>query len=250
MDLTVAADRAVFGDPLTGDGPVGVPGPDVIDVPGAGVLTLAFARLDEHAELFAGERALLDLECRTPARRREFAAGRLAARRAVAALGGRPGPVLRAGCRPLFAPAVEGSLSHSGGWAVAAVGPGRRFAGVGVDLETGASRPVLGPRTARLFCSPDDDASDLLALFSAKESVYKAWGGQAPDGGELRLPRIVCTAAPHGFTARVADEPPLHVRVLRGLDGSVLTATARPATRATGPAARRAARVEDPLPHD
>lgn len=230
-----------------------------VAVPGAGRLTVAFAGLGEgRPDRLRPEERMLLATCLTPARRAEFTAGRLAARRAVRALG-TPGaeacgPVSwSATGRPLFGPGVTGSLSHAGAWAVAAVAPATRFAGVGVDLEGPAARAGLRGGAVRLFRAPEDDARDLLALFSAKEAVYKAFGGRTADGGPLPLVRIVCRRAVHGFSAQApGHRRPLQVRVLRGADGSVLTATALPAlpAAATTPLAAHppAAPCPEPTP--
>ncbi|MEU3501742.1 4'-phosphopantetheinyl transferase superfamily protein [Streptomyces hundungensis] len=212
-------------------------------IPGVGALALAFAALDEDAALFAAERALREQECRSQARRREFTAGRLAAHLVLTALGRAPEPVLMAGRRPQFPPGVAGSLRHSGLWAVAGAG---RFAMVGVDLETAAARCALGPRAVRLFCAPEEQQADVLAVFSAKESVYKALGGRATDGAELPLSRIVCEPAAHGFTAYVTGQLPFPVRALHGADGSVLTATARPHPHPAAPCPPRPAESRCP----
>jgi 4'-phosphopantetheinyl transferase EntD len=120
-----------------------------------------------------------------PARVAEFAAGRLAARRAMAGLG-HPAVPIPAGLdrAPVWPKGLAGSISHAGGLAVAAV---RRGLPLGLDLEADAAlEPDLWP----LVC----DAVELAALpvaepghaartiFSAKEAVYKA---QYPLTGRL-----------------------------------------------------------------
>ncbi|WP_225804155.1 4'-phosphopantetheinyl transferase [Streptomyces sp. NK15101] len=135
--------------------------------------------------LFAEERALMARA--TPGRRREFARARLCAHRALAALGVAAAPLLRG---PRGAPAwpggTLGSITHCAGYRGAAVAPAARFLGLGIDAEPHAPLPagvreavVFGPEEARLRELADrrpDIAWDRL-LFSAKESVYKAWSG-------------------------------------------------------------------------
>ncbi|MFH9087741.1 4'-phosphopantetheinyl transferase superfamily protein [Streptomyces sp. NPDC017673] len=147
-----------------------------------------------------------------PRRRREFLAGRQAARRALRAVGLDCGEIPRAGRLPVFAPGRAASISHSAGIAVAvARGPGKD-APLGCDLElrplpAGAARLVLRADEARLVdtaAGPEGTPWPLTALFSAKEAAWKALYlavGQAtatsmrtlrdlwarPSGEELRI---------------------------------------------------------------
>ena len=118
-----------------------------------------------------------------PARRREFAAGRGCARRAIAELGVSGGPVLRGLRRaPSFPPGVVGSITHTSGFCAAAVARADAFAGVGLDAERDEA---LSERAAARICAPGELAA-LRALpgrterwaavvFSAKETLYKAY---------------------------------------------------------------------------
>jgi 4'-phosphopantetheinyl transferase EntD len=106
------------------------------------------------------------------ARRADFAAGRAAARRALAKLG-HAAVAIPVGERraPVFPPGISGSIAHGGGVAIAAVS--RDLAALGVDIEP--ARP-LPPEVRDLVITTNDrlgDAPDVVA-FSAKESVYKA----------------------------------------------------------------------------
>ncbi|HEU5181867.1 MAG TPA: 4'-phosphopantetheinyl transferase superfamily protein [Candidatus Polarisedimenticolia bacterium] len=119
-----------------------------------------------------------------PARRREFAQGRLCARRALADLEIRHFPLLAGKDRaPIWPPGVVGSLTHCGGICAAAVARADRIAGVGIDIE---SAEPLGDDLLRLVCVPAErarlDASPESSrglraklLFSAKESVFKCF---------------------------------------------------------------------------
>ncbi|WP_199921222.1 4'-phosphopantetheinyl transferase [Streptomyces globisporus] len=135
--------------------------------------------------LFAEEEALMARA--TPGRRREFATARLCAHRALAGLGVAAAPLLR-GRRgaPAWPAGTVGSITHCAGYRGAAVAPAARFLGLGIDAEPHAPLPsgvreevVFGPEEARLrelAARRPDIAWDRL-LFSAKESVYKAWSG-------------------------------------------------------------------------
>lgn len=107
-----------------------------------------------------------------PKRRHDFAAGRLAARRALARLG-RAAVAIPSGPRraPTWPAGTRGSLSHAGGFAIAAVTS--EPLAVGVDLEVEAP---LAPDVEQLVLGPRDRLAGQGAMlaFSAKESVYKA----------------------------------------------------------------------------
>ncbi len=93
------------------------------------------------------------------------------------------GPVLRGDHRePLWPPGVVGSITHTAGYAVAAVALAEAFGGIGVDLER--RRPmtdvkdqiVFGEERSSLEGLAEPELSDrIVAMFSAKESVYKAF---------------------------------------------------------------------------
>lgn len=129
----------------------------------------------------AGEHPLFDEEAAVVARavasrRGDFAAGRNAARRALAKLGvaevAIPSGPRRA---PVWPSGIVGSISHSGGWALAAVARAGDFEALGVDIEVAAPLP---PDVGAIVVGPRDrlGSSSLRATiaFSAKESVYKA----------------------------------------------------------------------------
>ncbi|MFI8768225.1 4'-phosphopantetheinyl transferase superfamily protein [Streptomyces sp. NPDC053792] len=135
--------------------------------------------------LFPEEEALMARAA--PGRRREFATARLCAHRALAALGVAAAPLLR-GRRgaPAWPAGTVGSITHCAGYRGAAVAPAARFLALGIDAEPHAPLPsgvgeavAFGPEPARLralAARRPDIAWDRL-LFSAKESVYKAWSG-------------------------------------------------------------------------
>jgi enterobactin synthetase component D len=145
----------------------------------------------------------------TGPRRRDFLVGRLAARRALDALAIPAAPVLAAGKRPLFPRPATGSISHSCGVGVALAGRRDVVGSVGVDVEFGR----ISLRTARGACTPDElawalsarseaaRAARATALFSAKESAYKALPARAQSS--LWLRDIAIAPRGSGFTARV-----------------------------------------------
>jgi 4'-phosphopantetheinyl transferase EntD len=117
-----------------------------------------------------------------PARRRDFTAGRHCARRALAALGFPPAPLLPGPDRePRWPDGVAGSIAHCPGYAVAVAGHRRSLRTVGVDAEPHAPLPtgVLAKVTSpaereHLAALPPGRHWDRI-LFCAKETVYKAW---------------------------------------------------------------------------
>ncbi|OIV36254.1 hypothetical protein BIV57_17275 [Mangrovactinospora gilvigrisea] len=131
----------------------------------------------EEAELVAGA---------VENRRREFAAARRCARAALAELGVAAGPIGRGADRePLWPDGVVGSLTHCEGYRAAAVARSSRVRSVGIDAEP--ARALREPAVLRLvalegergmlgsLARADGGVPWDRLLFSAKESVYKAW---------------------------------------------------------------------------
>jgi 4'-phosphopantetheinyl transferase EntD len=111
-------------------------------------------------------------------RRREFLAGRLAAQAALARLGER-GLVGRRGHAPVWPPGFCGSISHSGGFAVAVAASTRRWRALGVDLEA-APAPGVVPTLRRAFaaaewqaCGESPDPGVWARAWAGKEAAWK-----------------------------------------------------------------------------
>jgi len=115
-------------------------------------------------------------------RRCEFAAGRRAARQAMAELGVVQQPVPSSDDRaPIWPDGLVGSISHTGDFCIAAVARADQYRSLGVDIEDST------PLEASLFeaiCRPEElnwlkrqprSERGLLAklIFSAKEAAYK-----------------------------------------------------------------------------
>lgn len=118
-------------------------------------------------------------------RRREFTTTRACARRALARLGIPPVPILP-GARgaPQWPTGVVGSMTHCAGYRAAVVASSDETLTIGIDAETNAPLPQ---GVLEAVASPQEAAAvhalgrahpgvrwDRL-VFSAKESVYKAW---------------------------------------------------------------------------
>jgi len=118
-------------------------------------------------------------------RRREFTTARVCARAALAKLGLPPVPILP-GLRgaPQWPAGIVGSITHCAGYRASAVARSADIVTIGVDAEPNGALPdgVLGvissaderARVTDLMDGGRDACWDRL-LFSAKESVYKAW---------------------------------------------------------------------------
>ena len=146
-------------------------------------------------DVFPAERDLLS-ERAVLKRRRELAAGRKAARRALAAAGLDEPVAIGRGDRgePLWPGGYVGSISHGGGVAIAVVAKATACSAIGLDVED-RDRPV-DPGVADHVCVPSElqwvapRTRDWLRrfklLFSAKETIFKAL---YPVGGvELTFP--------------------------------------------------------------
>jgi 4'-phosphopantetheinyl transferase EntD len=120
-----------------------------------------------------------------PARRREFTAGPACARAALEELGHRDWSLLPGPRRePLWPDGVVGSISHCPGLAVAVAARSADTLAIGIDVETDAPLPANVVRS--VMDTDEAQAIERLAaqdpttpwgrlLFSAKETVYKAW---------------------------------------------------------------------------
>lgn len=144
---------------------------------------VAVAALDprhDHPGLLPGEAAAM--AAARPGRRREFAAGRVAAHRAMAALGAPVWPVPAGPDRaPVWPPGLVGSISHDAGACLAVLARRSALRSVGVDIEPDAPLDpalwdsiCLPEERAWLAARPAGDRGRLARLiFSAKEAVYK-----------------------------------------------------------------------------
>jgi 4'-phosphopantetheinyl transferase EntD len=176
------------------------------------------------ATLFPEEEAVLARA--VDKRRREFTTVRLCASRAVARLGAAPVPLVpgRRGA-PQWPPGLVGSMTHCAGYRAAAVARAGDLRAVGIDAEPNQPLPdgVLEAvaraeeqaRLSDLAVGAPDVCPDRL-LFSAKESVFKAWFPLT--GRELGFDEAALTFDPAGrtFCARLLADPPV-------VDGCALT---------------------------
>jgi 4'-phosphopantetheinyl transferase EntD len=168
------------------------------------------------AVLFPAEEALIARAVQK--RRSEFATGRRCARDALGALGFQPAPILPGqGGAPQWPAGVVGAITHCAGYRAAAVARAGDVITIGLDAEPAQPLPgeVLG-----LVTLPDerdrlrDLARDVQGvcwdtlLFSAKESVYKAWFPLARRWLGFDEADITINAANGTFEARLLIEAP------------------------------------------
>jgi 4'-phosphopantetheinyl transferase EntD len=172
-------------------------------------------------------------------RRREFTTARACARAALAQLGVPPVALLP-GERgaPQWPEGIVGSITHCSGYRAAVVARSGALASVGIDAEPNAPLPK-GVLPAVSLAAERDMLAGLAAghpgvswdrlLFSAKESVYKAWFPLTRrwlgfEDAELSIDPLAGT-----FTARILLEDS-QVRGFSGRllarDGLVVTAIA------------------------
>ena len=122
----------------------------------------------------------------TPGRVGEFAAGRVAARAALAGLGDGPSRARRDGRRPRWPAGVVGSITHCAGLGRRRRRPARRPGGDRHRRRTGRAARCRGARRSSPR-QPSATASVATSLgtivFSAKEAFYKAWSSL--DGAVL-----------------------------------------------------------------
>ncbi|MFD1149995.1 4'-phosphopantetheinyl transferase family protein [Saccharothrix hoggarensis] len=152
-------------------------------------------------------------------RRREFATGRHCARTALAGLGFPPVPVPPGSQRePTWPDGVVGSITHCKGYRAAAVGRTADVRTIGIDAEPNEPTPkgvleaVALPgelaRMAELRAASDKVAWDRL-LFSAKETVYKAWFPLARKWLGFEDAEVTINPDDGTFSARILVEAPV-----------------------------------------
>ena len=104
----------------------------------------------------------------------EFLIGRQAAKRA---LGGEYFIGKAQTGEPIWPDGLIGSISHTEGLAVAAVGSSEKFQAIGIDLEN-IDRKINIDISKRICSDSEkqwlDTKEDLLKVFSSKEAIYKA----------------------------------------------------------------------------
>lgn len=167
-------------------------------------------------------------------RRREFALGRQCARAALGRLGFPPVSILPGPKRqPMWPAGVVGSITHCSGYCAAALARRADLPGLGIDAEL--ARPLsegVVERIARpeerewVATQPASGTPWEMLLFSAKESVYKAWFPMTGTWLGFEDVRIDVDAAAQSFAAYLtcAGGPRVFHGRYRIHEGRILTA--------------------------
>ena len=119
-------------------------------------------------------------------RKEHYRSGRICAGEVLSKLGTLGQPVLRdpQTREPLWPEGISGAITHSGKWAAAAAGKTSDVLGIGIDLEdlerqvdSRISRHVCIPEEQKWLqeCGEDFLEQNLKIIFSAKESIFKAF---------------------------------------------------------------------------
>jgi 4'-phosphopantetheinyl transferase EntD len=191
---------------------------------------------NEEAAPFPEEHDLV--EGAVAARRGEFATARACARLALQRIGVPPGPILRGPKHePLWPSGVVGSITHCAGYRAAAVARADHVLTIGIDAEPHAAiearvaaRVMDAGERAWIAVAPAGIHWDRL-IFSAKESVYKAWFPLTRRWLGFDEAHVEIDPEAGVFEARLLIEPPAGVpAVFRGrylaANGLVITAIA------------------------
>jgi 4'-phosphopantetheinyl transferase EntD len=192
-----------------------VPGVLQAILPPAVVAAETFGDLDEP--LYPQEEAALARA--VDKRRREFRSARGCARAALAQLGlGRPPMVPGLRGAPAWPDGVVGSMTHCDGYAAAAVARSDRIHSVGVDAEPHAPLPegvldvVTLAEERRQLTGLARDHHEVhwgRLIFSAKESVYKAWFPLARRWLGFEDALVTLDPRTRTFTARLLVDGPV-----------------------------------------
>ncbi|MET8082525.1 4'-phosphopantetheinyl transferase superfamily protein [Micromonospora sp. NPDC005237] len=165
---------------------------------------------DWTGELLTAEQACLG-ERAVQTRRRDFTAGRVCARRAMADLGLPVAAVPAAADRaPIWPAGVVGTITHTTGYCAAAAARATDLRSVGMDAErhreinAGVRRLVLLPEEEESLARLPSDISWPVVLFSAKETVYKVWHPVVGSWLDFHDAHLTLDPDSGTFTARIA----------------------------------------------
>ena len=147
-------------------------------------------------------------------RRREFAAGRLLARRLLGPMGKDAALRREADGCPAWPPGIVGSITHCPTLAAVAVASTDRCCGIGIDIEarlvlpSGVPRLVLSGQEQQWIMrgNPRRVAETMLRVFCAKEALYKAIYPMARTALPLHALIVEPCADEERFIARLGRE--------------------------------------------
>lgn len=162
-------------------------------------------------------------------RRLEFEAGRYLARQALQQLG-HPAVAIPQGPdrEPVWPIGIVGSITHCGGYCAVAVAAADRAVAIGIDaelraeLDEGVLRLVARPEERAWMGRQSDPAVWGPLLFSAKESVYKAWFPLTGRSLDFSAASIRFDQERQTFRAALDEPVTSGGRTLDHLDGAYL----------------------------
>jgi 4'-phosphopantetheinyl transferase EntD len=213
----------------------------------AGVVAAAVTGDIPDARLFPEESAAILGAVRK--RRLEFTTGRACARAALTMLGLPPAPIVPAARgAPRWPDGVVGSITHCAGYRAAAAARATDVAALGIDAEP---HEPLPDGVLDVVALPGEHADVLRigglvprlcwdrVLFSAKESVYKAWFPLTGRWLGFEDARLWIDPAERTFIAEIlVPGPTVAGRVLTSFagrllvrDGIIVTAVVHPTVR-------------------
>jgi 4'-phosphopantetheinyl transferase EntD len=152
-------------------------------------------------------------------RLREFATARACTRLALVKLGLSPVPILRGAWRePIWPDGVVGSITHCQGYRAAAVARQSDIVTIGIDAEPDEPLPpgileqvAVAQEIAWIATARSGVHWDRL-LFSAKESVFKAWYPLARDWLGFEQAVVSFCPSERTFRVRVLIPTPMRFR--------------------------------------
>lgn len=170
-----------------------------------------------------------------PRRHREYLAGRLAAHAALRALGAADPIVGRRDEAPLWPSGWRGSISHSGGLAVAIAAPAQHSRAVGIDIEELIEARRI--RVVERVMDPDEQTAAQACgdpwiwtrAWAAKEAAWKCLSAL---GHERHLQTLVpeWTDGERGEMHITTDGGPVRIELAGRIEGGMVWMLARVAS--------------------
>jgi len=164
-----------------------------------------------------------------PKRQAEFAAGRSAARAALAAIGIAPIAILQHADRaPRWPAGITGSIAHCDSCCIAAVARQTDIGAMGIDVEPATALDpdliptICTPAERRWIATTPDPGFAAKQIFSAKEAVFKA---QYPLTGQvIGFDAVSLTLTGDSFIITAGPSLPPLKGVVLIQEGLILTA--------------------------
>jgi 4'-phosphopantetheinyl transferase EntD len=168
---------------------------------------------------------VIALGCSASSRREEFASGRTCARYALEILGLPAQPILRGTTRePIWPVGVVGSITHCPGYCAAAVAKSGRIVSLGIDAEPNQALPdgLINEiaREEEISFAKSFGRTNMnwdRLLFSAKESIYKAWFPIMRSWLDFKEARVVIEPDQGIFFVEIIPTHPVNMHLIEGV---------------------------------